>query len=132
MASLFTTKTPEYVGASGAPVASANHGAWSGLFPGAPNYLQLPVTPVPALATCATDSPRPGPVGPGVEVRMAIPGLLTLQGQLTIPPWLPELAPVLAPVLRSMASSLLERALADAGVIREPCTVQGAEQVVER
>lgn len=89
MASLFNfgSSSPDYVGVNGANVTRKTEGSFLGLFPGTPEYVIAPTSaPGTPIGSSATSSPTPTPIhGPGVEVRISVPGLLHLHGSVSLP-----------------------------------------------
>jgi hypothetical protein len=98
MAGIFGVNAPEYVSPAGAAVVTKTSGGLLGMFPGTPEYGKPEGT---------MSAPAAG-IG-GIEIRIAIPGLVNLQGSVVLPPWLPQLAPTIAPALLELVREWLAR-----------------------
>jgi hypothetical protein len=98
---------PQYVDPTGHAVATqASGGGFLGVFPGSPDYSTptVPTVPTPSKP----DPVTPGSEGAAIEVSIRIPGLLSLQGALTIPPWVKDQAPALAPLVLRILSQRID------------------------
>ena len=98
MAGLFGgPAAPQYEGSAGTALATQPQGGGLfGVFPGTPDYTTAS-TPPPTGTT-----PPTGTQAPSIEVAIRVPGLLSVQGSLTLPPWLLESAPALVPLVLQM------------------------------
>jgi hypothetical protein len=112
MAGLFGgPEAPQYVGPGGTALATQPHAkGLFGVFPGTPEYA------TPAKSDGGAPSPTQGPgepsaTPPGVEVSVRVPGLISLQGSLWVPPWLKESAPALLPLLLHILQQRIEAEL---------------------
>jgi hypothetical protein len=118
-------EAPQYVGPSGTALATQPRAqGLFGVFPGTPEYTQ-PSTPGGTTPpTPGTSDPGSTPP-PGIEIAVRVPGLLSVQGSLWVPPWLKESAPALLPLLLHILQQRIEAELCRTPVPPTPAPGDG-------
>jgi hypothetical protein len=106
MAGLLSTDAPQYVTPGGTALVTKTQGGMFGLFPGTPEYTRPEVVPAAPPTTPPGNAPVLVMEPAEIEVRVRIPGVAAVQGQVTVAP---AVVAALVPHLVRLAGELGKR-----------------------